>query len=342
MDEGKVLHEPEFSLSEGAIRGWDSSHRYHFHLIRCLSKQYDFSLDEPFINLDPLVQSKVREWLKEYVEKGGTVFINTHLLENAERLCDRAAIIHQGKIQSLITLKDLRTADGSSPTLTLQSGDTDIAQDDVLGTINFQAPDEGTGTDAILVAAGIDALSEGDFSTSNNATRLRFLTAASETASEKMSLSSAGLLTIADDLVIKSSGTVGGANDPDLLTLGNGTLTVAGNISVTGADVTITGSISNTSLTTAQLSSHSHSIEQAPESFHPNAMNNTPFPQDTNGRGEVDNNTLNAGSGTGHNHSHTLSGTLTGNITTSLTGAVTAAGTNSFSPFVVVNYIIKH
>ena len=65
-------------------------------------------LDEPFINLDPLVQSKVREWLKEYVEKGGTVFINTHLLENAERLCDRAAIIHQGEIQSLITLDDLR------------------------------------------------------------------------------------------------------------------------------------------------------------------------------------------------------------------------------------------
>ena len=44
------------------------------------------------------------------------------------------------------------TADGSSPTITLQTGDTDIAQDDVLGTINFQAPDEGTGTDAILVA----------------------------------------------------------------------------------------------------------------------------------------------------------------------------------------------
>lgn len=65
-------------------------------------------LDEPFINLDPLVQSKVRKWLKQYVEEGGTVFINTHLLENAERLCDRAAIIHQGKIQSLITLKDLK------------------------------------------------------------------------------------------------------------------------------------------------------------------------------------------------------------------------------------------
>ena len=48
------------------------------------------------------------------------------------------------------------------------------------------------------------------------------------------------------------------------------------------------------------------------------------------------------GSGTGHNHSHTLSGTLTGNITTTLTGAVTASGVNAFSPFVIVNYIIKH
>ena len=59
VDEGKVLHEPEFSLSEGAIRGWDSNHRYHFHLIRCLSKQYDFSLDEPFKNLDQKIKDLV-------------------------------------------------------------------------------------------------------------------------------------------------------------------------------------------------------------------------------------------------------------------------------------------
>tara|TARA_Y100000814_G_scaffold222594_1_gene166676 strand:+ start:389 stop:1090 length:702 start_codon:yes stop_codon:yes gene_type:complete len=64
-------------------------------------------LDEPFINLDPIVQTKVRDWLTEYVKDGGTVFLNTHLLENAQRLCTKAAIIHQGEIQSLITLKDL-------------------------------------------------------------------------------------------------------------------------------------------------------------------------------------------------------------------------------------------
>ena len=95
-----------------------------------------------------------------------------------------------------LVIKDTDTADGSSPTITLQSGDTDIAQDDVLGTINFQAPDEGTGTDAILVAAGIAAISEGDFSSSSNATKLSFKTGASEAAAEKMSLSSAGLLTV--------------------------------------------------------------------------------------------------------------------------------------------------
>jgi hypothetical protein len=95
-----------------------------------------------------------------------------------------------------LIIKDTDTADGSSPTITLQSGDTDIAADDILGSINFQAPDEGTGTDAILVAAGIEAVSEGDFSSSSNATKLSFKTGASEAASEKMSIASTGATTI--------------------------------------------------------------------------------------------------------------------------------------------------
>ena len=49
-------------------------------------------------------------------------------------------------------MKDVSTADGSSPTLTLQTGDTNIEADDVLGTINFQAPDEGTGPDGIYTS----------------------------------------------------------------------------------------------------------------------------------------------------------------------------------------------
>ena len=72
-----------------------------------ISKTELLFLDEPFINLDPIVQTKVRDWLVDFVKQGGTVFLNTHLLENAQRLCNRAAIIHQGNIQSLISLKQL-------------------------------------------------------------------------------------------------------------------------------------------------------------------------------------------------------------------------------------------
>ena len=74
-------------------------------------------LDEPFINLDPLVQAKVRDWLEEYVVKGGTVFLNTHLLENAERLCNRAGIIHRGRIRSLIEVEQLRAQGTTLETL---------------------------------------------------------------------------------------------------------------------------------------------------------------------------------------------------------------------------------
>ena len=99
-----------------------------------------------------------------------------------------------------LTLSVPATADNSFPTFNLSAGDNDIAANDVLGQINFQAPAEGAGTDAILVAAGIAAISEGDFSASNNATKLSFQTGASEAAAEKMSLSSAGALDVTGDI----------------------------------------------------------------------------------------------------------------------------------------------
>ena len=51
VDVSKLIHEPTASLSEGAIVGWDVSHRYHFHLLRCLSREYSFSLETPFEDL---------------------------------------------------------------------------------------------------------------------------------------------------------------------------------------------------------------------------------------------------------------------------------------------------
>ena len=137
-----------------------------------------------------------------------------------------------------LTLKTATTSDDTKATLTLQTGDTDIAVNDVLGQLHFQAPDEGAGTDAVLVAAGIAAISEGDFSASNNATKLSFQTGASEAASEKMSLSSAGILTVADDIIIGDGKTIGSASDPDAITIAsNGQLTLTQTLIGTALDI---------------------------------------------------------------------------------------------------------
>ena len=142
-----------------------------------------------------------------------------------------------------LSLKTSATGDDTKATLTLQTGETDIAVNDVLGAIDFQAPDEGTGTDAILVAAGIAAVSEGDFSSSNNATKLSFKTAASEAAAEKMSLSSAGVLTTSSNIVsggnvvIADAGNIGSASDTDAIAIAsNGVVTFSQAVSGTSAD----------------------------------------------------------------------------------------------------------
>jgi microcystin-dependent protein len=135
------------------------------------------------------------------------------------------------------------------------------------------------------------------------------------------------------------------------------TVSVTNNQAATNTNnqaVTVTGSISNTTLTTAQLASHDHKMRcwKYPSPYtdqnqycrfcvqngNSHSINGIKNIEPDNGYGCI----TSSGSGTGHNHSHTLSGTLTGSVTTSLTGAVTASGTNSFSPYVVVNYIIKH
>lgn len=71
-------------------------------------------LDEPFINLDPIFQRKVREYLLGIVEEGRTVFMCTHILEIAERLCTRIAVIDDGKIVATGTIDEMRFADGES------------------------------------------------------------------------------------------------------------------------------------------------------------------------------------------------------------------------------------
>jgi ABC-2 type transport system ATP-binding protein len=55
-------------------------------------------IDEPLINFDPVMQQKVKEFLKGYVRDGGTIFISTHILEIAEEICTDVAILHRGNL----------------------------------------------------------------------------------------------------------------------------------------------------------------------------------------------------------------------------------------------------
>jgi len=55
-------------------------------------------IDEPLINLDPIMQRKVKDFLKGYVKNGGTVFISTHILEIANEICTSIGIIYKGKL----------------------------------------------------------------------------------------------------------------------------------------------------------------------------------------------------------------------------------------------------
>lgn len=69
-------------------------------------------LDEPFINLDPIFQKKVREYLFNLVKEGCTIFMCTHILDIAEKLCTEVAVINKGKIISQGSLEQIRLNKG--------------------------------------------------------------------------------------------------------------------------------------------------------------------------------------------------------------------------------------
>ena len=65
-------------------------------------------LDEPFVGLDPKVSFTVKEIMKNFVKEDGAIFFSTHVLEVAEKLCNKVAIIKQGKIVACGNMKDIK------------------------------------------------------------------------------------------------------------------------------------------------------------------------------------------------------------------------------------------
>ncbi len=65
-------------------------------------------MDEPFVGLDPKAVYDMKEIMKKMAKEGKTVFFSTHILDVAEKLCDRVAIIKSGKIVKTGNMKDIK------------------------------------------------------------------------------------------------------------------------------------------------------------------------------------------------------------------------------------------
>ena len=74
-------------------------------------------LDEPTVGLDPKSARLIKDILRQLADRGAAVMLSTHIMEIAERMCDRIGIINQGKVVAAGTMEDLRS---------LGTGQTDL------------------------------------------------------------------------------------------------------------------------------------------------------------------------------------------------------------------------
>jgi len=83
-------------------------------------------MDEPFVGLDPKASHLLKEMMREHCEAGGSIFFSTHVLDVAEKLCDKVAIIKDGCLVVSGNMDEVR-GDSSleSVFLELEDGEND-------------------------------------------------------------------------------------------------------------------------------------------------------------------------------------------------------------------------
>ena len=65
-------------------------------------------MDEPFVGLDPTAAHQLKTIMRQHCDRGGAIFFSTHVLEVAEKLCDKVAIIKNGRLVASGTMDDVR------------------------------------------------------------------------------------------------------------------------------------------------------------------------------------------------------------------------------------------
>lgn len=95
-------------------RTYSKGNRQKVALVAALSSDADlYILDEPTSGLDPLMERVFQECIREAKAEGKSILLSSHILSEVEKLCDKVAIIRQGKIIETGTLKELRHLTGT-------------------------------------------------------------------------------------------------------------------------------------------------------------------------------------------------------------------------------------
>ena len=81
-------------------------------------------MDEPFVGLDPKASHTLKEMMREHCDRGGAIFFSTHVLDVAEKLCDKVAIIKEGKLIVSGNMEDVK-GDTSLESVFLELEDND-------------------------------------------------------------------------------------------------------------------------------------------------------------------------------------------------------------------------
>ncbi|MDD7511552.1 MAG: ABC transporter ATP-binding protein [Peptostreptococcaceae bacterium] len=79
-------------------------------------------MDEPFVGLDPIASHKIKTIMRDICNEGGAIFFSTHVLEVAEKLCDKVAIIKKGKLVTMGTMDEVK-GDTSLESVFLELGE---------------------------------------------------------------------------------------------------------------------------------------------------------------------------------------------------------------------------
>jgi ABC-2 type transport system ATP-binding protein len=110
QNSNQLLH--EFSLSEA---GDEFAVNYSMGMKKKLGlacalihKPKILILDEPTNGLDPRASREVQNHMQQFVSSGGTIFLSTHLLDMAQRLCHRVGVINQGELVAIGTIEEIR------------------------------------------------------------------------------------------------------------------------------------------------------------------------------------------------------------------------------------------